>query len=129
MLEITLTLRVVSDSYSLSDLENLIGRPTKGFSKGDLYSNGSKIRQKTYWSLQSSLKSNEKFDLHVDDLISFIEKNQEAFSVLRNKSEIDLFCMLFSGNGQGGLVFSSELAKKVSQYSLNVVFDIYAETD
>lgn len=127
MLDITLTLRVVSDSYSLHDLEKLLGKPTKGYSKGDIYSNGSKIRQKSYWALQSSLKPKDKFDAHFFELISFIEKNQEAFSVVKNESEVDLFCMLTAENGQGGLVISCELAKKVCLHSLNIVFDVYSQ--
>lgn len=127
MLAVKATLRIFSENYSLAQLENFIGVPTRGFSKGDSYSHGKKIREKTFWSFESQVPSSEKFESHLVDIISFLEKHKSTFSIIENDCEIDLFCMLSSNNGQGGFVLPYQLVDEISKYHLNIVFDVYAD--
>lgn len=127
MLETKVTLRIFSETHSLSQLKEFFGEPTRGFSKGDFFSREKKFREKSFWSFESKLGPDEKFESHVIEIINFIEKNKAALNALQNECEIDLFCMLSSDNGQGGFIFPYELAGEISRYQLNIVFDIYAE--
>lgn len=127
MLEIKVTLRVFSETHSLSQLIDLLGKPTKGYSKGDLHSRESKARERSFWSFQAKVGENENFEFHIRNLVNFIEKNETVFTTLQNECEIDLFCMLSSNNGQGGFTFPFQLAGELAKYQLNVSFDIYAE--
>jgi hypothetical protein len=127
MLEVKATLRVFSQTYNFSQLKDFLGEPTKGFSKGDSYSRENKIREKSFWSIESKVSPNEKFELHIMDIINFIKAKEAAFSTLHNDCEVDIFCMLNSNNGQGGFMLPYHLADEISKYHLDIVFDVYVD--
>lgn len=126
MLDTKVTLRVFSNCIDLLAIKEVLGEPSKGYSKGDSFSKGNKTRENSYWSLESSLNPSAKFESHVAEILNYIESKADVFSRMQNECEIDLFCMLSSDNGQGGFSLPVSLSEKLSEYRLDIVFDIYA---
>ena len=71
-LEIRVTLRLYSKNHALSELVNILGEPSKGFSIGDTFSKGKKTREHTFWSFDSSNISSKKcLDEHIKEILFF----------------------------------------------------------
>jgi len=130
-LDIKATLRVFSKVHPLPDLINTIGEPTSGFSIGDKFSKGRKSREHTYWSFDSSnINPKNGFDEHLAEVLSFFELKKNQILKLRNEGcDVNIFCMLASDNGQGGATLSSETMSKLSEFNLDLIFDVYADCD
>ncbi len=127
MLELKVTLRISSKEHTLLDLERILGKPSNGYSKGDIYSRNKIKREQSLWALESSSLPNADFESHLNEIIDFLDNKKKKLSDLRGKCELDIFCMLSSDNGQGGAVLSSQVMKKISQYRLDIILDVYAE--
>lgn len=121
----------MSRTRTLEFLTDKLGKPSKGFSQGDQYSSGGRIRQRehTYWSFHSHNSDASSFDNQLTGVMKFMDENSDALSVLKSDCEIDIFCMLSSDNGQGGAALSADLLKRLSKYSVDVVFDMYASDE
>lgn len=128
MLDTKVTLRVFSNCIDLLAMKEILGEPSKGYSKGDVFSKGNKARENSYWSLESSLSPSEKFESHVTEILNYFESKDDVFSRIKNECEVDLFCMLSSNNGQGGFSLPVSLSDKLSKQRLDIVFDIYSES-
>jgi hypothetical protein len=127
MLEFKATLRIFSQGYTLVELTKILGDPTRGYSIGDSYSRNKKSREQTFWSLESSSLPTDDFESHLNDITSFVNSKEQDLVNLRNKCELDIFCMLSSDNGQGSATLPSQVLKKVSRYDLDIVLDVYAD--
>lgn len=126
MLEIKVTLRVFSANYTLAELSAILGMPTDGFSVGDIYGRNARVREETFWSLESSLPSSVELEAHVNEIISFLDGKKELMLRLVDKCEVDLSCMLRSTNGQGGTFLSCDVIEKLHHHKLSIAFDVYA---
>ncbi len=63
MLTFQARLRVWSKECSLTELENVLGPASTGYSIGDVYSRGKRKREETLWALKSSLLHNADLSL------------------------------------------------------------------
>lgn len=129
MLKFKAQLRVWSKEYTLPEIEHFLGIPSKGHSIGDKYSRGRKVREESLWVLRSSLMGNETFEVHLNHLIEFLDAHAGVLSRLKQKCEMDLFCMLSSNNGQGTTVIPSNIMKTLAAYDLNLVLDVYVDDE
>jgi hypothetical protein len=123
MLDYKVTLRISSKDHSLEDLSSLLGKPSRGYSVGDLYSRENKNREFTLWCKKSS--SSESFELQLIEMLNFLESNESIIINLKESCEIDLFCMLRSNNGQGATKLSSPLMRRIAYHDLNITLDFY----
>jgi hypothetical protein len=128
MLSIKATLRVFSKVHTLPAIGELLGEPTKGFSKGDEWAPGKRMRETTLWALESTAGRSESLETHLWQLISFLDEKPQALSELKDCKK-DLFCMLGSDNGQGGATLSCALLRQIAKHGLDIVFDVYATED
>jgi hypothetical protein len=129
MLTFKVTLRVFSADYTLMDLTRILGEPTKGFSVGDTYSRGKNKREQSLWALESTSLPTESFEVHLKEIINFLDGKVEEVAGLVARCKLDLFCMLSSDNGQGGALLSSLTMEKISRYNLDMQFDVYASAE
>lgn len=127
MLNIKVTLRIFSETYSLSQISSLLGKPAKGFSVGEVYGKSNKTRELTLWSIETSLPQENSLDSHINEIITFLDSRSESIEMLRHDCTLDVFCMLRTDNGQGGAVLPYPIMEKLSNYRINVVLDVYAD--
>lgn len=129
MLEIKATLRVSSKELTLNELKSALGNPTSGFSIRDEFSRSRKKREFSYWAWELKPEKRVSLESHISKILQKIDAHKESFSAIKNKVDVDVFCMLSSDNGQGGAVFSSKLIKLMEPHGINVVFDLYMESE
>jgi hypothetical protein len=127
MLTFKASFRVSSDTYTLAELNALLGESTKGYSKGEVYSRKNKIREQTLWCLESTVLPTDSFEAHLSNTLDFLADKGDILNQLRSKCEADIFCMFNSDNGQGGAILSPDIMAKLAQYHLRIVFDVYAD--
>ncbi len=127
MLEYKVTLRIFSKSCQLDELSTALGNPTKGYSIGDLFSRNRKKRELTFWSKESSTSDN--FESHLNEILSFIDLKESEMTKLKETCEFDLFCMLSSNNGQGTTELTPKVMRKIADYDLNLILDVYLDED
>ncbi len=127
--KISVSLRILSDTLSVNEITNILGvDPTRIFEKGSLSSPRnpkSLTRNSSVWIFESKLHESEELEKHVDIILSFVEDHNEQFKTLVSKCEIDIYCGYFSDNGQGSIVFTSKLLKRLAPFSIDVIIDLY----
>lgn len=125
MLECKATLRVKSDCLSLEEISGVLGKPTKGFSKGQEFGKAKKRRSHSQWMLTSN---DDSCSLQgaIEELLHFYLESSLSADVKVNTT-IDIFCMVSSDNGQGSFTLDSNLYEMLSKAGLNITFDFYAE--
>ncbi|TQV78280.1 DUF4279 domain-containing protein [Exilibacterium tricleocarpae] len=127
-LEVKTTLRVYSETLLIDDFKEILGEPSRGFSRGDPWSKGKRFRKHSYWSLSSSIERTCSFDNHLSEILDFAESKKEEIIDLRSKGcDIDISVFFDSDNGQGGAILSSSTMKRLSDLELSLVFDVYAD--
>lgn len=127
MLSIKVTLRVFSQTYSLAQISRVLGQAGKGFSVGDVYGKSNRQRDMTLWSMETTLSGDSSLELHLNEVISFLEEKSEGLEMLSEKCSLDVFCMLRTVNGQGGAVLPCTTMEILSRRRVAVVLDIYAD--
>src|SRR5688572_1828193 len=128
MLETKATLRITSAVRTLSELKDVLGQPSQGFSKGDLWGSAGKLREQTLWALESRSPRVANIEVHLQELCAFVD-SVEAFEKIREDCEIDFFCMLSTTNGQGGASLSHRLMGRMAALEIGLVLDIYGDSD
>lgn len=118
-------LRITSNSLELEEINVCLGKPTKGYSKGESFGKRNNLREHTQWVLSSNLSDSCPLGEHIDNLVEHY-KSSEYMRIL-SEIEIDLFCMLSSDNGQGGLLLSNKTLRNVAEQGISIVFDLYLD--
>lgn len=125
MLECKATLRVKSDNLTLTEISNVLGEPTKGFTKGQEFGKAQRKRPHTQWILVTDENNDSSMQNHVIKLLEFfLEKD---LSSIEADCEIDIFCMLSSDNGQGSFTFDKKIYEKLMNTGLSITFDFYSD--
>ena len=128
MLEIKATLRVISKELELTELVEIFGVTSRGFSFGDSYSTNKK-RDISMWTYTSKKSITDTLDSHLSDILGFYESKADKFRDVKEKCKFDVFCMLSSNNGQGGTTLTHQTMMGLANYELNIIFDVYAEME
>lgn len=128
MLETKATLRIFSGMRTLAELVGALGPPSRGFSKGDFSGPGRRPREQTFWAWESKSPQTAPLESHLEEVLAFILSIGE-FERIRKDCEIDVFCMLSTTNGQGGAPISHHLMAKMAALKLNLVLDIYGDSE
>ena len=130
MLEIRASLRIYTKGLSLSDVSDKFGYAYDfGHSEGDVISTKTaKQHTETMWGKNSTCSTSENLDTHVTELLDWLDKTKSVFHEVVSKINIkpNVFCFLSTENGQGGADISSKNMKRMSEYSLDLVLDVYA---
>lgn len=118
-------LRITSKSLGLNEITAYLGKPTKGYSKGEPFGKRNNLREHTQWMLSSNLSDSFPLGEHIDNLVEYYKSSEHV--KISNDIEIDLFCMLSSDNGQGGLLLSNKTLRNVAELGMSIVFDVYLD--
>lgn len=119
------SLRVFSRSLSADELVKALGEPTVSRAADDPVRQRGPKREQSLWRLESRLDENAPLDQHIAALLDAIDAHRDGFDAIRQYCEIDIFCGIFSGGGQGGFTMEPDLTRRVADLGLAVGFDIY----
>ncbi len=128
MIDIKVSLRIYSEVYSLTEVSEKLGCSEDfGYSKGDILSeNSNSVYSETLWGKAKHSISFDKLNVYLDELVTWVNSRKVPFFELIHNSSIrsDLFIGFFSDNGQGGTEISAENMKRISEFGLDLVFDV-----
>ena len=129
MPDVKASLRIYTKGYILDEVNKILGCDVDfGYSEGDLIrANNIKHYTETMWGKNSTHENSENIELHITELLDWLEQRKSEFINLASKADIksDIFCYLSSKNGQAGYVFSADLLKRITDFNLDLVLDIY----
>lgn len=125
MLDCKATLRVKSEVLTLADISSVLGKPTKGFTKGQEYGAAKKLREHTQWSLVVGEDDNLSLQECILKVIDFA--SDKRLETLKGSCEVDIFCMLSSDNGQGSFTFDASIYERLVSAGLSITFDFYSD--
>lgn len=129
MLEIKVSLRVYTKGFSLDEVAAKFECAGDfGYSEGDqIGTSANKYYSQTMWGKKSSRDNTNSIDAHVTELLDWLGKQKSKFHELVEKSNVkpDICCFLSSENSQGSAVISSDILKRLSDFDLDIVLDVY----
>jgi hypothetical protein len=127
----TASLRIFSTVLSSKEITEILScPPTKEAEKGELMSPRnpkSQIREDSIWILDSGLADTESLENHINKLAVFIREKKNELILLKTKCSLDIFCGLSIIGTQGSFSLSSNIIKSLSDFPIDVVFDLYTE--
>ena len=122
------SLRVSSRTLSSAELTRELGKPTRSHDAGDPVTRrrpDAPKRDRALWLLGSGVEQTAPLDQHIAAVLDFVDAHREGLDAIRDQCEIDIFCGIFSGGGQGGFTLEPDLSRRIAQAGLAVIFDIY----
>ncbi|PPC77712.1 hypothetical protein C4K68_09025 [Pokkaliibacter plantistimulans] len=123
MLTIRASIVIFSDKLRLDEMEKELGESKLGYSVGDKYCQGKRVRDINRWKV--SFHEEENFDKCFDSVFHFFETNKDSIDKLRSVCDVRVSFMLSSNNGQGGFYIPSDIVKKMQELEIDYVFDAY----
>jgi hypothetical protein len=123
MLKAKVTLRIASRSRSLSAIQALLGAPTDEYSSEERDGGSGRVTKKTVWELQVQ---GAPFELLILEMAAILDSHSHKIVDLSRDCEIELFCYLYSENGQGGATLSRDVLKRLALHNVDIHLDIYA---
>jgi hypothetical protein len=122
-------LRIISQKKSIDAICAKIDTPpTRYYEKGELYSKrnpNSRIREENIWILNSLLDRKAFPDIHIKYLVSVLRKNSNGVKELQQECGIDIMCAYSYGNGYEGFTLNHALLKELSEYSVELIINLY----
>ena len=121
-------LRVSSRTLGIAELSQALGSPTGSHDAGDPVTRrrpDAPKRKEALWLRESGLDEAVPLDQHIAALLDVIDARHDDFKAIRERCEIDIFCGVFSGEGQGGFALDPDVSRRLADADLAVVFDIY----
>lgn len=123
------TLRIHTTVLSLEDISAALRiEPSEAFAKGErmsLRNPSSAVFEENLWSLDSWAEPRQPLEIHIQQLIDFLEQRLPEIKRLISDCDIDIFCMYSSENGQGGFTLAADVMKRLAAIPVDIVFDIY----
>lgn len=124
------SLRIISTSIMVDDISSIMHqKPSTWFNKGDIIGgrgeNSNKLREHTLWTLKSDVKQGASLDTHVEWFIVFLNHRLFALEELSKCCTFDLFCYSEAENGQGSIELPSALLKKLGDFKIDLIVDLY----
>ena len=123
------SLRISSEIITLKEIcEILNTNASSSFAKGtrlNAKNPNSLLRPENLWILNSNLNDLLPLEKHIEELINFLEEKSENLKELIGKCGFEMFCGFSSTSGQGGVLLSANLLKRITVFPIDVVLDLY----
>jgi hypothetical protein len=115
-----LTARAVTERLGLE--------PSESFELGDAFSQGTRSRTHSSWSLNSTLsRDGDDLEGHLRELVDRLLPLQEPLSSLASEGyRMDWWCFIGEDEGQGGVTLSDRLLRDLAVLPVSLALDIYA---
>ena len=85
----------------------------------------SAVFEENLWMLESWAESSLPLEIHILQLVDFLEQRLPGVTKLIRDCDIDIFCQYSSANGQGGFTLEADVMKRLIAIPLEIIFDIY----
>ena len=123
------SLRISSEIITIKEIcEILNTNASNSFAKGTLLDTrnpNSLLRPENLWILNSNLNDSLPLEKHIEELTNFLEQKSENLKKLIGKCEFEVFCGFSSTSGQGGVLLSANLLKRITVFPIDIVLDLY----
>jgi hypothetical protein len=125
------TVRISSQTLSAAAMGNTLAvKATRSYEKGESVNQrnlDNKVRQESACFLESSADPSQSLDIHIYEMISFLENHLVPLEKLAKDCKIDIVCGLFSENMRGNFWLDSKMIKRIAAFAFEVeiVFDVY----
>ena len=129
----TATLRISGDSLVPAEITALLGAsPTGAETKGDEIigqrTGSRRIAKSGMWRLSVADREPEDMDRQIQELLSGLTSDLRVWEDLASRYEVDLFCGLFMGDTNDGLILSPASLLALGERRIALQLDIYAPT-
>jgi len=126
----TAVLRFFGDDLDPDEVSALLGcNPTSAVRKGDILTMGStgrtRIAKTGRWSLNAADCGPEDIESQVFAILGGLTGDMDVWRSLSKRFEADLFCGVFMGSGNDGLVLSPKALLALGQRGIALELDIY----
>lgn len=123
------TLRIHTVNLSLEEISAILRvQPSQSFSKGErmsLRNPLSAVFEENVWMLESWAESSLPLEVHILQLVEFLEQRSPLVKRLIDSCDVDIFCQYSSANGQGGFTLEANVMKRLTAIPVDIIFDIY----
>jgi hypothetical protein len=103
--------------------------PSVQHSKGERRSKRnpkSSIFEESIWIYRSSLPNSTELHEHIENILDLLESKQEVLNSIRSRvTEMDIFCMFGSEDGQGSMELATSLLHRLAKQNINLILDLY----
>jgi hypothetical protein len=125
------TLRVSGDALVPSEITRLLGASaTSAETKGDetigQRTGKRRIAKSGMWSLCAADREPEAIDAQIQELLTQLTPDLSVWHQIAGAYQVDLFCGLFMGGSNDGLILSPESLLALGQRHIELQLDIYA---
>ncbi|MEY2499667.1 MAG: hypothetical protein QOI07_1 [Verrucomicrobiota bacterium] len=130
LLKSVVTLRISGDALLPAEISELLGaQPTHGVAKGDEtvgeQTGTRRIAKSGMWRLCAADREPEDIDAQIQELLSQLTSDLTVWREIATRYQIDLFCGLFMGDTNDGLILSPASLVALGQRHIELQLDIY----
>lgn len=79
------------------------------------------------WILESPCSDSSSVSEHIEYILALVEQHLNEFREISNQSEIDIWCTVTIGHGQGGMDLDPQLIKRLAAVPVRLIFGLYSE--
>jgi hypothetical protein len=122
-------LRIGGDSLKPDAISRLLGcRPTLAYVKGQIEPSKGKaiVRETGGWHLDAAEQQPGDLDAHVVELFGRVNNDLSAWPALSGEYKIDLFCVYFVSEADGGVEVSAQTLKVLGERGVKLGLRTYA---
>jgi hypothetical protein len=124
------TLRISGDTLVPAEITQLLGAPpTEAETKGQEiigHSTGHRcIAKSGMWRLCAADREPEDMDSQIQELLSLLTSDLSVWQKIAARYDIDLFCGLFMGDTNDGLILSPDSLLALGERRIELQLDIY----
>jgi Domain of unknown function (DUF4279) len=128
------TLRISGDTLVPAEITRLLGAPpTKAETKGQEIvgdvTGHRRIAKSGMWRLCAADREPENMHEQIQELLSQLTSDLSVWQKVADTFDIDLFCGVFMGDTNDGLVLSPKSLVALGQRHIELQLDIYAPTE
>ena len=127
-------MRISGDTLVPAEITQLLGAPpteseTKGQEIIGHHTGHRRIAKSGMWRLCAADREPEDMDAQIQELLGPLTSDLSVWQKIADTFDIDLFCGVFMGDTNDGLILSSKSLVALGQRHIELQLDIYALTE
>jgi hypothetical protein len=128
------TLRIGGDDLLPDEISKLLGaKPTSEQTKGEKIvgrkTGRVRIAKMGMWRLEATDREPEDMNGQIQEILGQLTSDLEIWRTIGEKYQIDLFCGIFLGGSNEGLILSATSLRALGERGIEMGLDIYSGHD
>lgn len=122
------SLTVASKVLTIAQITAALGSPTDSSMMGELMSPRNKRSarfKENIWSLDSQVDSTKDIEVHLAELLRFLEIHAEAIKQITPQVDMRILCSLSLRGDHDGFCFPPSLTQLLARYQVTLYVDLY----